>query len=162
MIPDDVLIDCSRNRNSATVISRDAIDSAAFLRFEVPNVTNWSVGFLYHNAGTRGSYSITFIGSIGGHEVFAHHWAINNGEIVHNLDGERIPRSVLRSGPNELSFRSTSNGSFLRLNDETVIEVPVSHMIRRFGRSQLCIGILPGEKDRYFDSLFRSTYSLYT
>ena len=43
--PDDGLIDCSRNRHSTTMISDDTIDSAAYLRFEVPNVRQWSIGF---------------------------------------------------------------------------------------------------------------------
>ena len=52
-------------------------------------------------------------------------------------------------GWNELSFRTSSDGSFLRLNDETVIEVPVTQLIRRSGRSQLCIGFRTVEDEHY-------------
>lgn len=52
-------------------------------------------------------------------------------------------------GWNELSFRTSSDGSFLRLNDETVIEVPVTQLIRRSGRSELCIGFRTAEDEHY-------------
>ena len=152
--PRDGYIGCSRNRNSATVISDATIDSAAFVRFEVPDVREWSIGFVYHDPlDTDGdSDTVTYIWSNGPNSVYAGHWVRSNGEYVHQPPSERIQSHNLktwRGGWNELSFRTSSDGSFLRLNDETVIEVPASQLIRRFGWSQLCIGFIIGEDDPY-------------
>jgi len=152
--PGDGYIGCSSDRNSATVISDDTTDSAAFVRFEVPDVQDWSIGFVYHDPlDTNGdSESSTFIWSEGPNDVFARHWARRDGEYVHDAPSERIGRNVLKTGSgqwNELSFRTSSNGSFLRLNDEAVIEVPASQLIRRSGWSELCVGFYSEEDAPY-------------
>ena len=141
-------IGCAENRYDATVISEDSINSAAFVRFEVPDVQQWSIGFVYHDIGGN-SDAATFIWSDGPETTFARYWARRNGQVERDPPSERISESVLRSGLNELSFRTSSDGSFLRLNDETVIEVPASLLIRRNGRSQLCIGFHSGEDEPY-------------
>ena len=150
--PDSGTIGCSTNRYDATVISADTIDSAAFFRFEVPNVGHWSIGFLYHDPVARGTNAATIIWSDGPGDIFARHWTRQNGEDVHEPPSERIGRSVLKTGSgqwNELSFRTTSSGTFLRLNDESAITVPASQLSRRIGWSQLCVGFHTGEDDPY-------------
>ena len=149
--PDDGLIGCSSDGYSATVISDNAIDSAAFLRFEVPNVREWSIGFLYHE-NDDDSFSSTLIWSDGPNDVFARHWTRLNGVKVDDLPSERINRNVLRSGRgqfNELSFVTSARGSVLRLNDEEVISVPASQLTRRVGWNQLCVGFHSSEDQRY-------------
>ena len=149
--PDDGVIGCSTNRSDPTIISDDTIDSAAFLRFEVPNVRKWSVGFLYHK-NDEDSFSSTLIWSDGPNDVFARHWTRLNGVKVDNLPSERIGRNVLKTGSgqwNELSFRTTSSGTFLRLNDEAAITIPATQVSRRFGWSQLCVGFHSSEDDPY-------------
>lgn len=144
--PDDGNIGCSSNRYSATVISSDTIDSAAFVRFEVPNVRRWSIGFVYHDPtdpNSRNTESATLIWSNGTNGIFARHWARIDGVQVHQPPNERLDTSVLRTGRgqlNELSFRTSLNGTSLRLNQATVMEVPASQMSRRYGRSVLCAG----------------------
>ena len=143
---------CSTNRYDATVISADTIDSATFLRFEAPNVRQWSIGFLYHDPAERGTDAATMIWSDGPGDVYARHWTRQNYDDVHEPPSERIGRNVLKTGSgqwNELSFRTTSRGSFLRLNDELAIEVPASQLSRRIGWSQLCVGFHTGEDDPY-------------
>ena len=146
--PDDGLVDCSSDRYSASVISENKIDSVAFVRFEIPDARQWSIGFIYHDVGGDSS-SLTYVGSTGPDGAFARHLARRDGELVHERTNERIPRSALRTGWNELAFRTSSYGSFLRLNDESVIEVPVSQLIRRRGRSELCVGFRTVEDERY-------------
>ena len=149
--PDDGHIGCASSRYDPTIISDDTIDSAAFLRFEVPNVREWSIGFLYHE-NDEDSFSSTLIWSDGPNDVFARHWTRRNGVKVDDLPSERIGRNVLKTGSgqwNELSFRTTSSGSFLRLNDESAIEVPATQLSRRFGWSQLCVGFHSSENDPY-------------
>ena len=149
--PDEGRIACSRNRYSATLISTDSIDSAAFVRFEVPNVRKWSIGFIYH-AVVGDSDSVTNIWSDGPNGVYARHWVRRDGLYLHEPPSERVPGNVIKTGFgqwNELSFRTSSGGSYLRLNDETVIEVPASQLIRRIGRSQLCVGFHVEESDQY-------------
>ena len=68
---------------------------------------------------------------------------------MQSLPSVRIALSVLRTGLNELSFRTTSDGSYLRLNDETVIEVPASQLARRRGWSRLCVGFAAAEEEPY-------------
>lgn len=146
--PDDGSIGCGDSRYSFNVISDDAIDSAAFVRFEVPDVGRWSFGFLYHDIDGD-SESATYIFRRGTRDTFARHWARRSGTTVHEPPDERIARTVFKAGLNELSFRTSSAGSFLRLNDETVIEVPASQLIRRYGWSSLCVGFHSEEDDRY-------------
>ena len=144
-------IGCNGSDYDATTISEDTVDSAAFLRFEVPNVRQWSVGFLYHDI--EGDFdSATFVWSEGPNDTFARHWARQNGIVVHDPPEERIGRHILRVGngqTNELAFRTSADGSFLRLNDETVIEVQASQLIRRSGWSSLCIGFHSEEDEPY-------------
>jgi len=143
---------CAGNLDEATVISHGTIDSAAFVRFEVPDVARWSIGFMYHEVDSD-SYSVTHISTASRDDIFADHVTKRDGRWVHvSLPVGRIDLSVLRTGPgqrNELSFRTSSDGSFLRLNDEIVIEVPASQLIRRNGRSRLCVGFLAGEDEPY-------------
>ena len=150
--PDDGRIGCATSGFDPTVISDDTIDSAAFLRFEVPNVREWSIGFLYHDPDERSTDAATIIWSDGPGDVYARHWTRLQGEYVHEPPSERIGRNVLKTGSgqwNELSFRTTSRGSYLRLNDEAAIEVPASQLSRRIGWSQLCVGFHSSEDDRY-------------
>ena len=143
---------CSQNRNNVIIISDETIDSAVFLRFEVPNVRRWSIGVLYHDTTETDSDSAIIIWSEGPDDIFAGHWSRENGNHVHSLRSERIGSNIIRVGPgktNELFFGTASNGSFLRLNDETVIEVPMSQLIRRNGRSRLCVGFYSDEGDPY-------------
>lgn len=146
--PGDGKVDCSRSRYSATVISNTTIDSAAFVRFEIPDVQRWSVGFVYHDIGDH-SQAATFIWSEGTDELFARHWVRDNGQFIHEKLNLRIDAPPLRVGLNELSFRTSSLGSFLRLNDHTVIEVPAWQLVRRNGSSELCVGFHSEEDELY-------------
>ena len=131
------------------------VDSAAFVRFIVPDVSRWSIGFRYHN--TRSlfwrwkdeSHSVTYIWSEGPNEIFVGHRAIRDEEIEHETPRERISPSILKTGANEISFRTSSDGSFLRLNDRTVFEVPASQLIRSTGGNSLCVGFQAGEDEQY-------------
>ena len=146
--PVDRRIGCVENRYDATVISRSSIDSAAFVRFQIPDVQRWSIGFVYHNIG-GGHDSATIISSNGSDDTYARHWARRNGEMERGPLAEQVMNSALDTGWNELAFRASADGSFLRLNDETVIEVPASQLIRRGGWSQLCVGFHSREDDEY-------------
>ena len=144
-------IGCHGGVHDATAISDDTVDSAGFLRFKVPDVRRWSIGFLYHDIEDDFD-SATFVWSEGPYDTFARHWARRNGIVVHDPPEERIGRQVLKVGngqSNELAFRTSADGSFLRLNDETVIEVPASQLIRRSGWSSLCIGFHSEEDEPY-------------
>ena len=144
-------IGCPQRRYDMTVIAEDAVNSATFLRFEVPNVRNWSIGFLYHDTGDN-SFAATLIGGGASNYIFARHWTRQKGVAVHEPPNEWIDPGILRSGRgqfNELSFRTTSRGSSLRLNDEFVLEVPASQLSRSSGRSRLCVGFHSEEDEPY-------------
>ena len=151
--PDDGYIGCANSRYETSVISHSTVDSAAFLRFQVPDVGEWSLGFLYHDPRGGGETSaVTFIYGYGPRDVRARHWVRDGGEFLHDPPTKEIPRGTLKTGPgemNELVFRTTSSGSFLRLNDEIVIEVPTSQLVRRVGTSRLCVGFHSEEVEPY-------------
>lgn len=151
--PGDGVIGCADSRYDRTVISTDMVDSAAFLRFEAPDVSEWSIGFIYHDPeDDSNSHAATMVYGDGYRGTRARHWVRRNGEDVHDPPTQSIPRGTLKTGRgelNELVFRTSSNGSFLRLNDEIVIEVPASQLIRRIGWSLLCIGFHSEEDERY-------------
>lgn len=135
--------------DSFTTISNHTVDSAAFVKFEVPDVRQWSIGFVYHSSFLFEYMTATYIYSDATDDVFVRHFTRNDGEILHDLPRKRISSSVLREGPNELAFRTSSDGSFLRLNEETVIEVPVSQSNRKIGWSELCVGFRAAEEVPY-------------
>lgn len=151
--PHDGSIDCSNDREDLSVISDSTTDSAAFLRFEVPRVHPWSIGFLYHRpGGERNTYAATIIYGNRPDDIRARHWVKRDGEDVHDPPSKSIQRSLLKTGAgefNELVFRTSSDGSFLRLNDEIVIEVPASQLVRRTGWSKVCVGFHSDEDDVY-------------
>ena len=151
--PHDGSIDCSNDRLDLSVISDSTTDSAAFLRFEAPGVHPWSIGFLYHKPGDeRNSYTATIVYGNAHDDIRARHWVKRDGEDVYDPPSERIQRSLLKTGAgeyNELAFRTSSNGTFLRLNDEIVIEVPASQLVRRHGWSKVCVGFHSDEYEAY-------------
>ena len=151
--PGTASIGCAENQNDLRVISDNAMDSAGFVRFEVPDARRWSIGFLYHDVAggdlSSDTYSLTIVDSAGPNDIFAVHVARVDGILVSNLPSVRITSSLLRIGWNELAFRTSSEGTFLRLNDETVIEVPASQLARRTGWSRLCVGFDAAEEEPY-------------
>ena len=151
--PQDGRIDCSTKRGAQSVISDSTIDSAAFLRFAVPDVNEWSVGFVYHQTANGDELSaVTFIYGDGPWDVRARHWVRDGKKQHHAPPSEPIRRGTLKTGPgelNELVFRTSSNGSFLRLNDEIAIEVPASQLVRESGLSRVCVGFRGEETERY-------------
>ena len=144
----DGVIGCTRGR-SPTTISDHTVDSAAFVKFEVPDVPRWSIGFAYHRSLFVETDTATYIWSDGPNRVFASHWVREEGEYLHDLHTGLLSGSLLRSGKNQLAFRTSSDGTFLRLNDETVIEVLESQLSRHVGWSGLCVGFLAEEDESY-------------
>lgn len=148
--PDDGNLGCSTDEKSPTWISSDAIDSSAYLRFEVPDVPRWSIGFAY--AGPDG-WSLTYVHREGPSEMVAQYILVKYEYT--NVDDQvnRITRpfaeSALRTGRNELSFRVSSDDSFLRLNGETVIEIPASQLLRSRGTTMMCVGFDGEEREPY-------------
>ena len=140
--PSDGNIGCANSRYDRTVIAQNTVDSAAFLRFEVPYVSDWSIGFVYHDMDGSGTDTLTYIRKFASGSLIAVHEVRQSGTSVHE-SSEWVSRSAQRAGRgelNELVFRTTSSGSFLRLNDEIVLVVPPDQLIRRSGSSALCAG----------------------
>lgn len=149
--PNDDGIGCSSSWLSPTVIRLYAIDSAAFVKFEVPDKNEFSIGFLYHEIDDLNN-SATFIWRDNQKNIYASHWSMIDGDFVHGPITHPIPSNVIETGDgdkNELVFRTSSNGSFIRLNNDIVIEVPRTRLIRKNGRATLCIGFNREEKDPY-------------
>lgn len=148
--PRDNNIECSANRRDQSVISDSTIDSAAFLRFEVPDVHQWSIGFIYHDPyGAKDTDTATFVYASSAGDIRARHWVRSNGEDIHEPPSERIRHGTLSTGRgelNELMFRTSASGTLLRLNDEIVIEVPASQLERKNGWSRVCVGFHSGEE----------------
>ena len=146
-------IACADSRYARTVVSDSTIDSAAFLRFELPRVREWSIGFIYHapNEGDD-TDTATFIYGNSRNEVYARHWVRRNGTMLHDIYSDENYFSDLRAGAgqkNELVFRTSSDGTILRLNDKIVLEVPGTNLRRIRGWSQVCVGFHFDEATAY-------------
>lgn len=119
----------------------------------MPSVGDWSIGFVYHDSASgEGTGTLTYLRQYASGNLFAFHLARRAGVDVHNPPGERIARDVLKSGRgelNELVFRTSASGSFLRLNDEIVLEVSPEQLIRRSGWSRVCVGFNGDENEAY-------------
>ena len=151
--PSDRSFGCASDPNHATVISDNTIDSAAFLRFEVPDTPNWSLGFVYHDPeGSSNTQTATFIYGDRRGQAYVRHWVRSRGVYEHGPITTRIPTGVLkqRAGQvNELAFRTSSGGTYLRLNDVVVINVPAAELHRLRGWSTVCVGLNADETQRY-------------
>ena len=146
-------VGCEDSRFDQTVISESTIDSAAFLRFEVPPVRQWSIGFIYHDErGGTDTDTATFVYANQAGEIRARHWVRTLGENIHEPPSEQVRSGTLKTGPgelNELVFRTSSTGSLLRLNDEIVIEIPSSQLVRKNEWSRVCVGFHSEEDESY-------------
>lgn len=130
------------------------IDAAVHMRFDVPDVDAWSFGFVYHAnvSGDNQDFNATYLISPPFDSgVYAEHWSIDDGEWNFNDISVIAPRLILRGtgGANALVFRTSEDGAFIRLNEETVLEVPASDLVRQSGSSEVCVGFTPNESEPY-------------
>ena len=149
--PNRVGLTCPTNWLNPSVISSFTKNSAAFVKFEIPDDGEWSIGFLYHDIDSL-NRSATFIWSDDRRNTFASHWTVSDGNYVHGPITFPISPNATERGygnENELVFRTSTNGSFIRLNDYVVIEVPRTRLIRKFGQSRICIGFNDNEDESY-------------
>lgn len=134
---------CAYDLDSHAVISRGTVDSAVFLRFEVPQVDKWSLGFLYHGDDDD-SDTATYIWSERPGFFYLSHGVRSRGQYVNQLPDEPIASKTFRTRPgalNELAFRTSSKGTYVRLNDDFVFDIPAEYLIREPGTSRICVGL---------------------
>ena len=104
---------------------------------------------MYHTGDGGSSFNATFLRSPPGTaSVYAVHWK-RSADAPIEAYSELVSSRLLQPIGNVLVFRTSKNGAFLRLNDETVIRVPASDLARRTGYAEVCVGFYTTEDERY-------------
>ena len=120
--------------------------------FRVPTTTSWSVGFLYHNpVGHLDSDAATYVYKNRSSGPYAGHWTRKDDAVVHRDGPVPVrPASALKtSGDNTLRIEVNERGSYLILNGELQILVPVAQLIPVNSRVQFCVGLFNNEASEY-------------
>ena len=148
-VPGSGYLGCATRWFDKTILSDGTINSAAHIRFEVPDVDSWSFGFVYHTGDGGSSFNATFLRSPPGTaSVYAFHWK-RSADAPIEVSSELVSARLLQPIGNVLVFRTSVDGAFLRLNDETVMRVPASDLARRTGYAEVCVGFYTTEAERY-------------
>lgn len=126
---------------SGTILSQSDVELLVSLRFLVPQVSKWSIGFIFHNANI-GNFTATFIykryNDIGAQIIVA-----TNFE---GLDGKKVSLNVdqLNSRPgqgNEIRLVTRWRGFIVMLNDEVLFTNSDVKHAPLIGTSQVCVGL---------------------
>lgn len=122
--------------------------------FRVPTTSSWSVGFLYYNPDRRGSLewdAATYVYKNWSSGPYAGHWTRRNGVIEHQIGREWIrPQSALNTrGYNTMEIGADESGSYLILNGELQVQVPVALLNPVSSRVKFCVGFFSDEASGY-------------
>ena len=121
------------------------------VKFMVPTSSEWSVGYRYHIGNFGQSDAATFIFKERSSGPRAYHWTRYGPANSRYVGPEWIrPQSALNAGvDNVLGIEVNERGSYLILNGELQIQVPVGQLNPRISRVQFCVGFLSGEASEY-------------
>ena len=128
----------------------------ASVNFVVPTSSSWSVGFLYHNPRSQSAQDLdsdaaTYLYQtrLGG--PYVGHWTRKDGVVEHRVSREHIhPESALnKGGNNAMRIEVNDRGSYLILNDELQVHVPVEQLNPVSSRVKFCAGFFSNEESEY-------------
>lgn len=144
----DGLIEC---RHAFYTAQKDFWSSVIF---RTPTSSSWSVGFLYHNPYLLDGLerdAATFIHKTRSGLTYASHWTRNDVGNDHRMGPNRIsPVSALKTtGDNKMRLDVNERGSFLILNDELQIHVPIGKLNPTVSPVRFCVGFLAEEVSEY-------------
>lgn len=128
----------------------------ASVDFRVPTSLSWSIGFIYHNTDSVSARSLDLDAAAYLYKTmsggpFAGHWTRQDGEIKHRVGPEPIrPQSVLNAhGDNTMQIEVNERGSYLILNDELQVHVPIEQLNPIRSRVRFCVGFFSREVSGY-------------
>ena len=126
----------------------------ATVAFQIPTTTSWSVGFLYHNPSGSGAWesdAATYLYQNLSGGPYVGHWTRIDGLVAHRVGRVSVsPSSALNSlGNNTMRIEVNERGSFLVLNDELQLHVPIEQLNPVNSRLKLCVGFFDYEESAY-------------
>lgn len=126
----------------------------AEVAFQVPRASEWSVGFLYHKrwlAAGSNTDAATYIYKTRSGGPYAGHWTRNDDNNIHEVGPNWLsPQSVLKaSGTNTLRIEVNARGSYLILNDELQVHVPIEQLNPNSSYVRFCAGFFSNEASEY-------------
>ena len=149
----DGLVDCPPYTNEPAFLSSDAISGEVSFSFEVPSVSSWSVGLVYHDIPDGGlTVTATFLHRPPDSPVEAWHFTRVGHEMVDDVHPVVVSPLVIdqsHGALNKVTIATGRLGARLSVNDSTVLVVPNSELRAVRGRMQVCVGIREVEPSDY-------------
>ena len=132
------------------VLSENDVEIVAALRFTVPNVPRWSIGFVFHDADIgdfTDMFIYRFLNVVGAAiRVWANNKIVDSKNMFLNAD-----QLDTRPGQQHtLAFAANWNALAFVLGDDAIVTSLDVQNIPRVGRSQVCVGFNPNEDIDYF------------
>lgn len=128
----------------------------ASVNFPTPTSSSWSVGFLYHNADSLSVRGLdldaaTYIYKTVSGGPSSGHWTRQDDVVKHRVgpDPLRPPSALKTSGDNTLGIEVNERGSYLILNGEQQIHIPVEQLNPVSSRVRFCVGFFSSEVSEY-------------
>ena len=140
---------CALSEGDDSILGGNVLDVWSLIDVVVPDVPEWSLGYLFHRV--RDSWSVLSIRAGGRFGNLAVLWPRVNGEWEDETVA-RIPEGVLNLSPgdrNSLEFESSPHGTYLRVNGIEVLYLAPDQLPRRRGWMQLCTGMVASEPEEY-------------
>ena len=149
----DGLVDCPLYTNEPAFLSSDAISGEVSFSFEVPSVSSWSIGLVYHDVPDGGlTVTATFLHRPPDSSVEAWHFTRVGHEMVDDVHPVVVSPLVIdqsHGALNKVTIATGRLGARLSVNDSTVLVVPNSELRAVRGRMQVCVGIREVEPSDY-------------
>ena len=146
----ECLFDFRRPSVAGKLLSEGALDISAIVDFRVPDVSNWSIGFMLYDEGADG-LTMTYVYR-SGNSYGANHFVWTDLKITDSQYIRFSRRGELRTRPgqqNRLGFVTDGLEATFTLNGEgleSLLGVPLTH---RVGYSKVCVGMEIDEDEDY-------------
>ena len=148
--PDDGLIGCPRTSEPAFVASGVTHGGVEFA-FEVPPVTNWSIGLLYHSWGTNND-AATYVYGTAARGVRVAHWTRTQGQAPMYIDRVGSDSGAFNTAVgalNKVSIHTDHDGTEMEVNGTLRLRVPATDLRPHAGTMMVCAGFLTDETEAY-------------
>ena len=146
----ECLYDFRRSAYAGRLLSDGALEISAIVDFRVPDVSNWSIGFMLHDKSADG-LTMTYVYRSGNSYGASHR--VWKGSEIAKSQYIRFSRSgELRTRPghqNRLGFVTDGLEATFTLNGdglESLLGIPLTH---RVDSSKVCVGLNIDEDEDY-------------
>ena len=149
----DGLIGCPERTNEPAFVSSRATSGGVEFSFELPNVSDWSIGLLYHNERGNDTDAATYVHKTRDSvDIRVVHWTRVQGQVVSSWGPLPVASGTFDSAvgsQNNIAIRTDQDGTLLELNGKSVLKVPASVLRPLAGSMLVCAGFLTGESEDY-------------